>query len=489
LSSDSSDKPVARTQPIQLVPDALVGKNVGGYIIEETLGEGGMGLVYRARHPILKRHFAVKVLRPEAAADASVSGNFEREAQTLSSLKHPHIIDIVGFGALDENRQFMVMEFLQGHTLEAELTKKGRMSPARALDLADQILDALSAAHSVDIIHRDLKPSNVLLATVSGGAEVVKLLDFGLAKHQPETMLGANQSVIVAGASMMSGTPEYVAPEQALGKPASKASDLYSFGVMFFEMLTGFQPFLPGEKELDRVRALLTMHLHQPAPLIGTVAPGAHFAPELEALVAELLRKDPATRPPSAAEVRTRLQKVAVAPAVAPAPRRGPAPMIAAAIALVAVGAGGWWWSQRAPDAPLVVEPPRQLPAAPDPVAVKVDPAPAPVPAPAPAPVHVAPKVEPVAPKPEAPKVVTFRTPRVEIRKSGCEPSERWRAAAMAQMQELQQAAAALNSKKAWALFERAEPELTEAISHASTGVECDAVESKISQLARTFKP
>src|SRR3954468_5591816 len=112
------------TSPLPSAPaadDSLLGQNVGGYIVEQPLGEGGMGLVYRARHPILNRRFAIKVLRPEVAADASVSRNFVREAQTLSGLKHPHIVDIVGFGPLDESRQYMVMEFLEGRTLEDEL--------------------------------------------------------------------------------------------------------------------------------------------------------------------------------------------------------------------------------------------------------------------------------------------------------------------------------------------------------------------------------
>lgn len=190
LKLTDSEAIAPHSGPVALAADDLIGKEVGGYIVESPVGEGGMGLVYRARHPILNRHFAIKVLRPEAAADARISENFEREAQTLSSLKHPHIIDIVGFGVLADGRQYMVMEFVKGQTLYQELEQGGQLELHRALKLADQILDGLDAAHSVGVIHRDLKPSNVLIAKVSGGSEVLKLLDFGLAKQQPESLVG-----------------------------------------------------------------------------------------------------------------------------------------------------------------------------------------------------------------------------------------------------------------------------------------------------------
>jgi serine/threonine-protein kinase len=302
------------TTPLQLgavvidasAGDPLLGREVGGYVIEAPLSEGGMGLVYRARHPFLGRAFAVKVLRPEYAADDALSGNFVREAQTLSGLKHPHIIDIVGFGSLDGRRQYMVMEFLEGRSLEAELQERGALGVARALELAEPVLSALEAAHSVDVIHRDLKPGNVFLSRVSGGGEVVKLLDFGLAKLQPQALAGLASAG--AGQSVIAGTPEYISPEQALGKPASRASDLYSFGVLLFEMLTGRQPFdaLDGE---DRVMQLLRQHVHEPAPGLAA-ASGEPIPAELEQLVEELLRKDPAERPTSAGAVRQRLRRI-----------------------------------------------------------------------------------------------------------------------------------------------------------------------------------
>ena len=523
--------------PIQLITtadDPLVGKTVGGYIVEHALGEGGMGLVYRARHPILNRHFAIKVLRPEVAGDALVSSNFIREAQTLSSLKHPHIIDIVGFGPLEDGRQFMVMEFVQGSTLQDELEKKGQMTPTRALLIADEMLDALSAAHSVDVIHRDLKPSNVFLAKVSGGTELVKLLDFGLAKQQPQAIFESGMTA-PAGTSVLAGTPEYIAPEQALGQAASKQSDLYSFGVMLYEMLTGVQPFLPDEREVDRIRSVLHMHIHQAPPTIAEAAHGFSIPHELEEIVADLLKKHPQERPFSADTVRSRLQRVYRSlqqeathsganpllnvpeprqvtmdmPAVrltdtekailtSVETRRWPVVALVALLALLLL-AGGWWWSRRgAGDFSTVVEIPIGTV---HPVAVAAPvPVPVPVPAPAPAPVAAVGPPKPAAealtpppmpapePKPTAKPIAIGKSYHVEIHKTGCVPSDRWRASARASMQEIQQNAAALNDRKAWQQFESAEPAVSGAIGSAVTGVDCDAVELQIQKLASKFK-
>ena len=499
-----------------------MGREVGGYIVEGRLGEGGMGLVYRARHPILNRHFAVKVLRPEAAADPRISVSFEREAQTLSSLKHPHIIDIVGFGTLADGRQYMVMEFVKGQTLQQELESSGRIDLNRALKLADQILDGLEAAHSVGVIHRDMKPSNVLIARVSGGTEVLKLLDFGLAKQQPEALVGSMVGT-AAGASVIAGTPEYIAPEQAQGKHAGKHSDIYSFGVVFFEMLTGFQPFLAEPTEADRIRSLLTMHLHHPAPLISTLVPEGTFPPELEELVADLLKKDPSERPSSAQTVRARLSQVQRAlqhestgisfnpllavSALPLGPRSDAAilplssrleplrrsraifPVAAALLLFVALG-GGWLTRSSAPAviiAPppptaspeIAPAPPLELPRKREPEAVALTPPPPPGP--------VAKKVLPRTPS-KLTVTIANPSPKLQINSSACEPNERWRAAAKANLQEIQQTAAGMD-KAMWAQFENLEPAIIAAISSASTGLECDAVETKLERLARKFKP
>ena len=480
--------------------DPFVGREVGGYVIEVALGEGGMGLVYQARHPFLGRRFAIKVLRPELASDRLLSSNFVREAQTLSGLKHPHIIDIVGFGPLDAHRQFMVMEFLDGITLEAELAEQGRLTVPRVLALADQILDGLEAAHSIDVIHRDLKPSNVFLARVSGGGQVVKLLDFGLAKLQPQAIAGAE--LTPSALSTIAGTPDYIAPEQARGRGISKLSDLYSFGAMLFELLTGAKPFAAAPDATDPIRELITHHLETRAPELGD-----DFPEDLGRLVSELLEKDPALRPQSAQLVRQRLRKLG-RELQREETRQGPNPLLAA---------GARPDSKPVIDAPpQLAQPPRKLllpilvgavvvlvgavllvgtkpEAAPVPPAVSAVPSPAPVVAEPPA--APAPMPEPVLEDLE-PLPNVLAKPRARVRKvevvaskegaeatASCDPDDRWRAAARAHLQELQQLAA--SDAKRFARFEAVEGSITSAIGAAANSANCAAVDRQIQKLAQ----
>ncbi len=466
LMSDIGKVPGPKLPQLGTPVDPLVGREVGGYVIEFALGEGGMGLVYQARHPFLDRRFAIKVLRPEFAANLQLSSNFVREAQTLSALKHPHIIDIVGFGPLDDQRQFMVMEFLDGRTLEEEL-KKGALPVSRALLLADQILDALEGAHSIGVIHRDLKPSNVFLAKVSGGTEVVKLLDFGLAKQQPQALSGGAKTASVAQ-SVISGTPDYIAPEQAVGGAVSKLSDLYSFGVVLFELLTGKKLFSVPDWSMDPIRELLLQHLNTDAPRIGPA-----FSEDLDQLVAELLRKDPKHRPQTVQVVRERLKRVAArargaitSPLMDLAPLQVPRrqarwPLLVAVGAVVLLSVAVW----KTGEGPVVAAPP--------PVVVVT-------PVPVPAPEVVQPKkLEEVDPLPALTK-----RPAVK-REVTCEPTERWRASSLAHLQELQQLAASRSNGKLWARFEDAEAPLTASIGNAATSADCAAVEKQIHQLAK----
>ncbi len=479
---------------VMLGPDPLVGREVGGYVIEVPLGEGGMGLVYQARHPFLGRRFAIKVLRPELAADRQLSANFVREAQTLSGLKHPHIIDIVGFGPLDEQRQFMVMEFLDGRTLEAELQEYGSLPLHRALSLAEEILDGLEAAHSIDVIHRDLKPSNVFLAKVSGGKQVVKLLDFGLAKLAPSALAG-DKNAAAPAQSAIAGTPDYIAPEQALGEGVSKLSDLYSFGVMFYEVLTGKKLFAASEVSLDPIHELLQQHLHARAPRLGDTFPA-----DLDLLVSELLEKNPKNRPQGVQYVRQRLRKLTrdlqreltqvrrnplpaetdeIAPVLESPPRASRWPLAVAGLVLMA-GAWAAWWAAGEPARPAPV-----VASAPAPVAVVLAPS--------------LEELEPLARLLPAPKVeVQKNDPRLRAeavpapalkRPSApvpeCEVNDRWRTAARGHLQELQQKAASRGTASAFARFEDAEGPLTTSIASAQSGVDCAAVERRIQQLAK----
>ena len=464
---------------------------MGGYCIERLIGEGGMALVYQARHQVIDRRFAIKVLRPEVAADGALARNFLREAQTLSALRHPNIVDIVSFGPLPDGRQYMVMEFLEGFTLEQEMAR-GRLSLDRALFIADQTLSALEAAHSVEVIHRDLKPANVFLAHGSGGVEVVKLLDFGLARQQPVFMgelrlVGANE-----GKSMLAGTPEYVAPEQALGGAPDKSSDLYTFGVMLFEMVTGRLPFQAHPLALDPVSDLLRAHANQKAP--SPEALGVALPHEVSVLLRELLEKKPSARPADAAVVRIRLAQARAAeasrsvktPSRPPpsAPSRPYRPLVGlvahadvpprkrkhlvtaavlATLALSVLGVFGW----TAGDA--------DVPASPEPLPVPA--APAPLPAPKPRVVEA----PAAAPAPKAPVRVAKA-----IAASACVPNESWRVTTRARLLELQQSA---GDEVFRADFEHREAALTEAIAQASTSQQCLAAELLLRQLAASLHP
>jgi serine/threonine-protein kinase len=502
---DHALRPSQQLNPIPLTPDPLVGKSVGGYVIEQPLSEGGMGLVYIARHPILNRRFAVKVLRPEAAENAWVAKSFLREAQTLSALKHPHVVDIVDFGQLDDTRQYMVMEYLEGKTLAHELAEKGRLPCARVLELAEQILDALDAAHSVDVIHRDLKPANVILHRVSGGREMAKLVDFGLSKIQPTALQGE----VPERASALAGTPEYLAPEQARGLPACKQSDLYSFGVMLFEMLTGQLPFALEAGRVDRTVWLLNMHANMPAPKITPLPNGSPFPQELENLVADLLAKQPQDRPQTAGAARQKVQKIlasltreAMAPLAEPTVQTPAVKRVdTVAIALevpprrvwpfVVGGIGAVGLLGLAASLFSGNEPPPKLAPGETVVTTRTAPPPPPTPpadelAPLAPPSKLEPRTSnPIAPAPEVKPVVHAKKPPPPP-KEDCDPSPKWRASAQARMQEIQNAAAA--DSKLWSSFERAEPAITEAISKAETPEQCGDVEQRIRTLARGLK-
>ena len=453
------------------------------------MGEGAMGLVYRARHPLLNRHFAIKVLKPEVAAEAGSSSQFAREAQTLSSLKHPSIIDIVGFGPMPDGRQYMVMEFLLGKTLEAELVDEGRLDPSRALQICDEILDALSAAHSVEVIHRDLKPSNVFLEKVSGGREVVKLLDFGLAKQRPAALMSQGAAP-APSESGIAGTPDYIAPEQACGEPASVQSDLYSFGVMLFRMLTGSLPFKTDDDapEDQRIIGLMKKHVYQAPPTLHEGAPDVHFPEGLEVLVADLLQKKPAERPSSAETTRKRLRQsyrtlqqeatqarpnpLLAVPAVSKT--RSPAlPLLAGALGLGVLLVGAWWWWAKAPvpqAAPVAIaEPPVEI--AEPPVAQVAPPEPV---------------VEEVV-LDELAQLPSIHKPRKQAPLAAivpsCVPDAEWKKRARADLNELVTRAARLSPELSLWAANREGP-LSSAIETAMSDRECGAVRVQLA----TFK-
>jgi serine/threonine-protein kinase len=368
----------------------MVGRTVLQYQFLEKLGAGGMGEIYRAQDTRLNRFVAIKVLTPESSGDPDRRRRFLQEAQAASALNHPNIIiihDIIS----EEGKEFMVMEYVVGKTL-VDLIPKGGLRAPLALKYAVQMADALSSAHAIGIVHRDLKPANVM-ATETG---LVKILDFGLAKltdRSPMSSAGDNTQTI-GGASLtvegsIIGTVNYMSPEQAQGKKVDTRSDIFSFGVVLYEMVTGARAF-GGDNALSTLSAIL----RDEARPIAEVAPDV--PPQIEQLIRRCLRKNPDQRWQSMQDVKMALQALKhesdsgslYKPKIAPAKKRTPTKeVVGAVIGLVLVagaGIGARIWSTRHKPAPAAVEAPAPVvPAAPEPAAV-TEPAPAPVPPPEP---------------------------------------------------------------------------------------------------------
>ena len=251
------------TSPPPPDPALLVGTVLDGrYELTGHLASGGMGAVFRARHVHLRKDVAVKVLRPELASSPDLVERFRREAEIASALEHDNIVRVTDFGRSEEGLLFLAMELLAGESLFDRLRREGTLPPVRAVGLLFQVCAGLQAAHAMGVVHRDLKPENVFLARTPGGREVVKLLDFGIAKFARGPGDGATQVGVVVG------TPEYLSPEQAMGLPVDGRADLYTVGLIAFRMLTGRHPF-PAESARD----LLLQQASSPVPALAEASP------------------------------------------------------------------------------------------------------------------------------------------------------------------------------------------------------------------------
>ena len=264
--------------------DPLLGTTVEGrYEVLEVLGEGGTGRVYKVRHVALGRLFAMKILRRDLARDEALAARFIQEAQATARVRHPHIIEITDYGNLSEGTPFFVTELLVGQTLRGVIKDEGPLPLPRALGILKQIAAAVGAAHAAGIVHRDLKPDNIFLVGDQGAAIDIRVVDFGAAK--------------VVGASRMTrdgivyGTPHYMSPEQASGQPVDHRSDIYSLGIIMYEMFTGRVPF-----EADTYMGVLTQHMFvQPVPPSHVVGASAELM-GLEQIILICLAKGPEDR-------------------------------------------------------------------------------------------------------------------------------------------------------------------------------------------------
>ncbi len=298
-------------------PSDWMGREVAGrYRVLERIGEGGMGIVYVAEHMQLMRKVAFKVIHPELAANEDLLLRFRREALATGQLDHPHIASAIDFDQLPDGMAFMVMPWVRGHSLQAEVDSGGKLSLKRACLLGSQIADALSAAHAVGIVHRDLKPDNVLLELRTDGSESCKVLDFGVASLTGRAeRISVETSKPLTQAGTILGTPGYMSPEQATAGEIDHRTDLYALGVMLWELCRGERLF-----DGDDVTAIFAKQFNSipPALALGVSQP----ATELSQLVQRLLAWNKQERPESAAEVRDTLRRIAALPDAPTAPSK-----------------------------------------------------------------------------------------------------------------------------------------------------------------------
>lgn len=268
------------------------------YRLDDLLGAGGMGRVYAAEHVLMRKKLAVKVLHRELTTVPEVVKRFEREAMAAAHIEHPNVAAATDFGKLPDGSVFLVLEFVQGDLLRDEIAK-GPLAPDRALKIARQIASALGSAHELEIVHRDLKPENVMLVKKGATNDFVKVLDFGIAKV-PIGEVGelARDGQPITRAGMVFGTPEYMAPEQALGQTVDGRADLYALGTILYEMLAGVRPFSSKSQV-----GILGQQLANPVPSFSARAPGIGIPHSVEQFVHRMLARDPDDRFQNAHEV------------------------------------------------------------------------------------------------------------------------------------------------------------------------------------------
>jgi serine/threonine protein kinase len=284
-----------KTDPKTISP----GLQIGEYIIEKKLGEGGMGEVWSGKHPQIGKQVAIKILGSSLQANSQNVARFVQEARAVNEIQHRNIVDIFSFGELPDGRPYFVMEYLRGKSLSEYLIERGPLPFSELLMIMEQVCSALAACHSQSIIHRDLKPENIFLVfegTGRNGPSIfVKLLDFGIAK------IDSSGKESLTGSGIMMGTPAYMSPEQCEGaKHVDHRSDIYSLGIILCELLTGRTPFREGD---DGIGVIISKHMFMAPPPPSSMVSGRKLPFALDLLVLRALAKKPEERPVSCMEL------------------------------------------------------------------------------------------------------------------------------------------------------------------------------------------
>ena len=307
---------------LQATSDPHLGETLAEkYLIEELIKTGGMGSVYRGKHVLMDKRVAIKVLRPSLAVDDDVVVRFSREAKAASRISHPHAVNVTDFGESETGVVFLVMEYLDGQTLKEVIKSEGAMSLERTTEIVRQVAGALDAAHEQGVIHRDLKSDNIMLSQTNGG-DWAKVLDFGIAKiQQPEGV----RDIDITAANLVIGTPQYMSPEQcSQSGPIDKRSDVYSFGIIVYEMLAGRVPFTGDSPTL-----IMMKQVQDEPPSISEFRPDLPVA--VQQIISRALAKQPEDRFQSAGELSKALAEASAGSLVA-APATVPnSPVVAAA--------------------------------------------------------------------------------------------------------------------------------------------------------------
>jgi len=275
------------------------------YRLDALLGEGGMGAVYRAHHLAMDRRVAIKLLKPHLTQDQTALQRFAREARSTQKVESPHAVKVLDYGVTPHDDYYMVLEYLDGRTVQRELDVDGAFAPARVLHIAKHALLALGAAHRIGLIHRDIKPDNLLLMRVGDDPDFTKVLDFGVAKLMEGAAKSSRSALSLTQAGMVFGTPEFMSPEQACGHPLDPRSDLYSLAATMFAMLTGCGMYQAGS-----AIEWLTSHARTPPPHLVDGNPNLADFGALDAMLQRCFAKHAADRPRDADEMIAAIEDV-----------------------------------------------------------------------------------------------------------------------------------------------------------------------------------